>query len=191
MVATDITPAMLSEARRLAKDRNLNNLSYILSQAETLPFLDNSLELITCRTAAHHFIDIDLSVKEWNRVLSKNGVLIVADTISPENPDISNWMNQVELLRDPSHSRNLTKTEWIKLIESNNFSITDLKVTTVPMSFDDWVRRSGTQAVGIRYLENLFIDASDYIKKTFNIRGSNTLDIFFQWECIVIRAERL
>jgi len=59
------------------------------------------------------------------------------------------------------------------------------------MSFDDWVRRSGTQAVGIRYLENLFIDASDYIKKTFNIRGSNTLDIFFQWECIVIRAERL
>ena len=55
----------------------------MLAAAENLPFADNSLELITCRTAAHHFADINLSVKEWYRVLSKGGVLILADTIAP------------------------------------------------------------------------------------------------------------
>ena len=191
IIASDITPAMLSEARRLAKSRNLNNLNYILAAAENLPILDNSLELVTCRTAAHHFLDIKVSVKEWYRVLSKDGVLILADTISPENPEITDWMNHVELIRDPSHKRDLTKTEWIKLIQTNGFSITDLEVTVVPMGFEDWVRRSGTQEKEIDYLEDLFIKASPDIKKSFKITGSKRLNIFFQWECIVIRAEPL
>ena len=59
------------------------------------------------------------------------------------------------------------------------------------MRFKDWVRRSGTQAKEIDYLEELFVNASSDIKDSFNMTGSTKSDLFFQWGCIVIRAERL
>ena len=58
IVAADITPAMLRETRSLADQRGVTNLGYTLAAAEDLPFADGSLDLLTCRTAAHHFQDL-------------------------------------------------------------------------------------------------------------------------------------
>ena len=189
-LAVDITPAMLAETRKQVAERGLSNLDYVLAASETLPFRDGSLDLLTCRTAAHHFQDLSKAVSEWHRVMAPEAVLIMADTSSPEGGPTADWMNDVEKRRDPSHVRNLSPSEWIALLESKGFSITDTALTPVPMGFDDWVRRSGTPAPVVEGLRRDFLNASQDAVDAFRIRQDGEGSIHFQWTCVVARAIR-
>ncbi|WP_244500261.1 class I SAM-dependent methyltransferase [Methyloceanibacter superfactus] len=64
VTASDITPEMLQQARKLAKERGLNNVVAAQAQAGDLPFPDTSYHLVTCRLAAHHFPDPQSFVRE-------------------------------------------------------------------------------------------------------------------------------
>ena len=56
VIATDVTPEMLDQARSLHSERGAPQTELMLTAAESLPCRDGSLDLITCRTAAHHFL---------------------------------------------------------------------------------------------------------------------------------------
>ncbi|MGX4669169.1 class I SAM-dependent methyltransferase [Cerasibacillus sp. JNUCC 74] len=51
--ATDLTKEMLENTKKHLQ--SFKNFEYLIADAEQLPFLDHSFELITCRIAAHHF----------------------------------------------------------------------------------------------------------------------------------------
>ena len=190
MVAADITPAMLRETLSLADQRGVANLGYVLAAAEDLPFADGSLDLLTCRTAAHHFQDLAKAVAEWHRVLAQEAVLLLADTSCPEDPATAEWMNDIEERRDPSHVLNIPPSEWLALLEANGFRITDNALAPVPLDFDDWVRRSGTPASVVEGLRRDFVNAPSGAVKAFAIRQDETGSIHLQWSCVVVRAVR-
>jgi SAM-dependent methyltransferase len=181
---------MLRETRSLADQRGIANLGYALAAAEDLPFADGSLDLLTCRTAAHHFQDLGKAVAEWRRVLAPEAVLLVADTSCPEDATTAVWMNDIEERRDPSHVRNLAPSEWIALLEANGFQITDNALAPVPLEFDDWVRRSGTPASVVQGLRRDFVNAPSGSVEAFGIRQDGSGSIRFQWSCVVARAVR-
>ncbi|MFB3094116.1 MAG: class I SAM-dependent methyltransferase, partial [Dehalococcoidia bacterium] len=59
VIAADLTPEMLRQAQRLARERELDTkLEWTLAAAERLPFADNTIPVITCRYASHHFHDL-------------------------------------------------------------------------------------------------------------------------------------
>jgi SAM-dependent methyltransferase len=190
VLAVDITPAMLMETRKQVDQRGLSNLGYVLAASEQLPFQDGSLDLLTCRTAAHHFQDLDKAVSEWHRVIAPEAVLIMADTSCPEDGPTADWMNDIEERRDPSHVLNLSPSEWISLLESKGFLITDTALAPVPMEFDDWVRRSGTPEPVVEGLRRDFLNASPEAVEAFHIRQDDAGSIHFQWTCVVARALR-
>ena len=190
ILATDITSAMLGEARRLADQRGVGNLGCTLAAAEDLPFADGSLDLVTCRTAAHHFRDLPRAVAQWPMVLAPGGVLIMADTTAPEDPETALWMKGIEARRDPSHVRDLPPSEWLALLEANGFSITDTALAPVPLEFDDWVRRSGTPEAEVQRLRRDFESAPGGAIDAFQIRQDESGSVLFQWECLVVRALR-
>ena len=64
MIATDYAPTMLRSARAFIQSQDAPNVDFVPADAETLPFADNSFDLITCRIAAHHFPDIFRFVQE-------------------------------------------------------------------------------------------------------------------------------
>ena len=189
-LATDLTPAMLGEARRIAQERNLSNVSYALAAAEDLPFADGSLDLLTCRTAAHHFQDVERALATWCRVLRPDGVLLLADTTSPEDPETARWMHDIEVRRDPSHVRNLSSSQWLSLLEQHGFQVTDAAMTPVDLEFDDWVRRSGTLAQEVERLRSDFLKAPAGAAASFNIQTVEGGSIRFNWDCLVVRAIR-
>ena len=188
MLATDITPAMLREARLLAAQRSLANMTYTLAAAEELPMPDASLDLVTCRTAAHHFQDLPRAVAEWRRVLAPSGVLILADTVSPEEPDVARWMHDIEVRRDQSHVRDLTVSEWLALMEEHGLRATDTALTPVELEFDDWVRRSGTPSRDVEELRRDFLGAPPGAVAAFGIAQEHSGAIRFHWDCLVVRA---
>jgi SAM-dependent methyltransferase len=188
MVATDITDAMLQEARQIGAQRGLSNVRYALAAAEQLPFADGALDLVVSRTAAHHFRDIPQAVAEWRRVLAPDGVLILADTVAPEDPEIARWMHDIEIRRDPSHVWEPAPSRWLALLDTADFDITDSAITPVNLEFDDWARRSGTPASEVQRLRQDFLSASPDIVAAFDIRRADDDDIHFRWDCLVVRA---
>ena len=63
--------------------RGLSNITFAEMPAEKLPFPDASFDLVTCRTAPHHFADVPAFVAEVARVLRPGGVFGLVDNISP------------------------------------------------------------------------------------------------------------
>ena len=190
VVAADITPAMLAETRSLAGQRGITNLGYTLAAAEDLPFADGSLDLLTCRIAAHHFLDLGKAVAEWRRVLAPGAVLIMADTTSPEDASTALWMNDVEERRDPSHVHNLSPSEWLAFLDANGFQATDSTLTSVPHDFDDWVRRSGTPEPVVEGLRHDLMNAPPGAVDAFDISQEESGTIRFKWTCVVVRVIR-
>jgi ubiquinone/menaquinone biosynthesis C-methylase UbiE len=109
----DLTSAMLEQARLLAQQRNLSNLSWFQGEIETLPFSDNSFSVVLSRYAFHHFLNPGLVITEMSRVCHPGGKIMIIDAILP--PEKIDAYNRFEKLFDPSHNRALTMEEmqWL------------------------------------------------------------------------------
>ncbi|HBF60165.1 MAG TPA: methyltransferase type 11, partial [Methyloceanibacter sp.] len=97
--ASDVTPEMLAEVKRLAKERGLTNVVTRRANAQDLPFPDTSFHLVTCRLAAHHFPKPKDYVAEAARVLIPGGIFALVDNVSPDDADLSARYNAFEKLR--------------------------------------------------------------------------------------------
>jgi len=190
VVATDITPAMLSEAINICESRKISNVGFSLSAAELLPFGSESVDLVTCRTAPHHFKDLPKAVNEWHRTLEKGGTLIMVDTTAPEEKNAADWMNDVEVRRDPSHINNLSPTQWVSVLENEGFDIQETSLCSVPLEFEDWVIRSGTPLHQVNRLRDDFSRASQEIVDAFNIHRNEEGLLCFRWLAFVVKAVR-
>ncbi|HXG79347.1 MAG TPA: methyltransferase domain-containing protein [Methyloceanibacter sp.] len=141
VTASDITEAMLAETKRLASERGLANVRTARAAAEDLPFPDTSFDLVTCRLAAHHFRNPVTFVREALRVLMPGGVFALVDNVSPEDDTLARAYNGFEKLRDPSHGRCLSLSEWHRLLADAGFALTYSEVMDQEIAFDPWVAR--------------------------------------------------
>jgi ubiquinone/menaquinone biosynthesis C-methylase UbiE len=141
VIASDVTPEMLQVARGLAAKRGLSNVSFAEMPAEKLPFPDASFDLVTCRTAPHHFADVAAFVVEVARVLRPGGVFGLVDNISPHDPQAAAPYNEFEKLRDPSHGRCLSESEWVALITRAGLVLRHREILTKDIEFEGWVGR--------------------------------------------------
>ena len=58
VIGLDITPAMLDQARRLAAEREIRNVSFVEGDAAALPFPPASFDRVLVRSAPHHFVQM-------------------------------------------------------------------------------------------------------------------------------------
>ena len=187
VVASDITGPMLVETRRIGRDRGLTNLALVRNAAESLPFADGSLDLITSRAAFHHFEDLDLALDEVRRVLMPGGALVMADSVSPEDDAVGHWMNDVELRRDFSHVNNRPPSELEAMLADHGLNIAEREFTRIHLQFNSWAKRTGTSEEETGRLREDFLGASGEIIEAFQVRPVDG-DIHFSWPCLVLRA---
>jgi len=159
VIGIDLTPAMLSHASQLAEQRGLSNIEFQEGDAEALPFPDDHFDIITCRISAHHFSSPFLFLAESWRVLVKGGSFLLADTCSPDGL-VAPWQNEVEVLRDPSHVRNFTPSQWQEAMQKAVFTISEFSTDyRSQLEFGDWVRRAGCSPEAISHLLQRFEQA--------------------------------
>jgi ubiquinone/menaquinone biosynthesis C-methylase UbiE len=164
VIAFDLTPQMLEEVQRNAAERGITNLSVKQGAAEKLPYQDNSFEIVTCRLTTHHFADLPQALAEMARVLKPGGKLAIVDTTVPEDPTLDYQINEIEILRDPSHVRNYPASEWQAMLEKVGLRVQEIEPGYYDegrkMDFGDWTRRIGTSPENLDRLTGLFRHAS-------------------------------
>jgi len=185
VVGVDLTPGMVSEAHALREARGVTNLRFCLGDAEALPFRDGSFDIVTCRHASHHFPYLPLALAEMTRVVRPGGRVLLDDTCAPEDPGLAALMNEWERRRDPSHVADHPPSLLIHMLERAGLRVADTALTSVPLEFGDWTRRSGVPEAEAAALRESFVRASPDAAAAFGIRVGEG-DIHFSWDEIVI-----
>ena len=78
LTATDISPGMLTQLASTAGELGLDDVTTVVTEAETLPFADQSFDLVLGHAVLHHIPDLDRAFAEFKRVLRPGGSIVFA-----------------------------------------------------------------------------------------------------------------
>jgi ubiquinone/menaquinone biosynthesis C-methylase UbiE len=167
--ALDLTQQMLDQVARGAAERGLANVHCRLGDAESLPYPDSFFDVVTSRLCAHHFEDVPAFVREAARVLKPGGAFLLVDSLAAEDALKDTFFNAFELLRDPSHVRNYSRSQWHAMLGADGFDSETLGDWMLVQPFEDWVERIGTPPTGVAHLRFLFESAHPELRREFEI----------------------
>ncbi|MFC7062878.1 class I SAM-dependent methyltransferase [Halobacillus seohaensis] len=165
--ANDLTKDMLGNTAKHMQ--NLQNLHYVVADAEDLPFLEQSFDAVTCRIAPHHFPNPKQFVNEVHRVLKTGSYFLMIDNVAPQDEGLDHFYNSFEKMRDTSHSRALKISEWKNLLHESHFSLRRELTRKKTLPFDDWANRT-LDSKGVTKVENYFKQSSEEQSKYFHIK---------------------
>ena len=175
VVASDLTPEMLVQVKKLAAEKRFSNMETAIADAEKLPFSDRSFDLVTCRIAPHHFPNIAKFLAETYRVLKPGGVFALVDNVSPDaettpgftGPELHGaalGYNAFEKLRDPSHGRALPTAEWLELMAASGLELRHHEHAPKAMDFASWVKTMQVPVETVASLKGMLDKASPALK---------------------------
>jgi ubiquinone/menaquinone biosynthesis C-methylase UbiE len=138
VIGLDLTKEMLDEARRVAAEKSMVNVDWVIGDAARLPFADETFDLYTVRAAPHHFQDVDAFLTEAFRVLKPGRDAAFVDC-APPGP-ARDVLHEVEVRRDPSHVLSLTVDEWAERFERAGFTVEIASARELDWDYDEWMR---------------------------------------------------
>ena len=173
VVALDATREMMEEGRKAVEKDDITNVTFIEGDALNLPFEDDLFDVVGCRLCLHHFPDPGACVKEMTRVCKDGGTVIVIDIISDENKFISDEQNRLENLRDPTHTRFLTKSELVSIFmdcgitpffddQNNKGMLPALPTFTNVMDLKGWMQSTNTSSANQQVIEECILKELDH-----------------------------
>jgi ubiquinone/menaquinone biosynthesis C-methylase UbiE len=137
VIGLDLTKEMLDVARRLAAERRVLNVDWVLGDAAKLPFQDETFDLYTVRAAPHHFPDVDAFLSDAFRVLKPDRDAVFIDCAPPM--PARDVLHEVEVRRDPSHVLSLTVQEWVGRLQQAGFEVESAQARELDWNYEEWM----------------------------------------------------
>ncbi len=107
LTATDISPGMLAQLATTAKSLGIDDVTTVVTEAETLPFEDESFDLVLGHAVLHHIPDLDRAFAEFKRVLRPGGAIVFAG-------EPSRYGDRLAAL--PKRTGNLVAPAWRRVV---------------------------------------------------------------------------
>ena len=146
VLAFDMTPEMLDEARNAIDRKGLQNVRCEEGDARDLPYHDDTFDLVVSRLSLHHFTTPQVQLDEIARVCKPAHMVGIIDLLSPDNEALREVYNHLERLRDPSHTTALTRAQVISSMEAAGLSMILTDTRDIPVDFRRWVTMTGTDS---------------------------------------------
>lgn len=168
VIATDLTPEILKEAKKFTIEQDFD-IDFQFAEAEKLPFEAASFDIVTCRIAPHHFSNPEKFVKEAYRVLKPSGLFLLIDNIAPESMESAKWMNEIEKRRDHSHVEAYTASVWIQWMSQSGFDLQYFVRWHRTKNFQTWADRAQMPLKEKEGLEQDILNFSEKLKTYFKV----------------------
>jgi ubiquinone/menaquinone biosynthesis C-methylase UbiE len=158
VIGLDLTDAPLKIAERTRAARGLANVSFRAGDAEGLPFADGGFDIAVCRFAFHHFEAPERVLAEMCRVCRRGGTIAVEDLYASEIAARADYWNQIERLRDHSHTRALPISELIAMYTRAGVEIVRLYSDELIPDVEQWMAGAQTVADDAAQVRRLLED---------------------------------
>ena len=135
LVNVDLTPAMLAVSRRSHPRVLLLN-----ADAAKLPLATGSVDLVAGAQVLHHIHKPLPVLREMKRVAAPTGRVLIVDQCATERYEEAVAMNELEIVRDPSHAASRPPSAFRTLLRAAGLSILGERVVEVPERFSQWMR---------------------------------------------------
>jgi SAM-dependent methyltransferase len=178
VAAVDLSATMTAMVAAEAKRRGIVNLDVRQGAVEALPWPDESFDIVVSRYSAHHWRDVGAGLNEARRVLKPGGLAVFMDAYSPADPLLDTWLQSLELLRDPSHVRNLSLAQWRAQLSGAGLKPAEASTYRLRLDFAQWIARMNTPAPFVTAIRALQEKAASDVARHFAIEadGSFTID---------------
>jgi ubiquinone/menaquinone biosynthesis C-methylase UbiE len=181
---------MLAAARGHMRGRGAANVSFVAGDATALPFGDGAFDVVTCRTAAHHFPDVSAFVRQIHRVLRPGGSLLLQDILGHDDAAANAFILEVERRRDPSHVRSYRRAEWKAFLRAAGLTVMEEHLIWKIREWDEWTGRMRMTPDARRDLEAFVRGAPEACRAAFDFRLTPDRVVSFNDRQILLRADR-
>ncbi|QDV36132.1 class I SAM-dependent methyltransferase [Tautonia plasticadhaerens] len=146
VVGVDLSHEMIDRARRRC-ERFGGNATFLLGSIHD-PELSRfaPFDASVSRYVLHHIQDPLLFVVRQATLLRPGGVLVLSDHTTDPDPEARSWHQQVERLRDRTHTSNATPGELADLLTAAGLESVRMMEETFTLDFDEWFDRGSPQA---------------------------------------------
>jgi len=120
LTATDISPGMLKQLASTAAALGLDDVTTATTEAETLPFEDESFDLVFGHAVLHHIPDLDRAFAEFKRVLRPGGAIAFAG-------EPSRYGDRLAAL--PKRTGMLAAPVWRRLVGAEERAVAEAEIS--------------------------------------------------------------
>ncbi len=190
VIGIDFTEEMLAIAKQYKADNQIKNVAFESADVESLPFEDNCFDLVSCRFAFHHFLRPEKAMSEMTRVLKHGGKLVISDITSSEDITKSEYQNEMETIRDPSHVKHYRPSEIVQMLNDLGFDILHFEDWPADFVFDEWISMSDPGVESAKRVKKMMIDAMNNDLADLDIRLNDAGDLWFTYNTKIIIASK-
>ncbi|MDR3602609.1 MAG: class I SAM-dependent methyltransferase [Desulfosporosinus sp.] len=144
VVALDITPEMLAEAKIASSQEAISNITFRAEDVHNLSMSDCQFDIVASRFAVHHFFEVNRALREMCRVLKRGGKFYIFDCSVIDGAEPEKEMNRIELLRDSSHQCSYSPRLWDQLFKELPLTIDHTSLHKEQYELPLWFDRMGT-----------------------------------------------
>ncbi|MEO1645770.1 MAG: hypothetical protein AAFR67_11325, partial [Chloroflexota bacterium] len=137
------------------------------------------------------FPDVPKFVSEAVRVLKIDGMLVIQDHMLSEDSTIAQLTEAFETLRDPSHNRAYSQTEWMRMVIQSGIKITARHHLTKRHILLPWARRQGNNDATITKLRKMVANASEEAQAWMALEDWETDDATFVNHHLIIAGTKM
>jgi ubiquinone/menaquinone biosynthesis C-methylase UbiE len=133
-VAVDLTDGMLRQA---AKHHSHERL--LIADGARLPLKSNSMDLVASAQMLHHVFEPMPILKEMRRAAGDAGHILIVDQVATENYEEIHSLNELEILRDPSHATSRPPSAFRVMVLAAGLEVVDEKVVASEQRLSSWM----------------------------------------------------
>lgn len=160
--------------------RRPDNVALEPADPHTLPYPDDSFDLVVCGPSFHHLTHPRLVVKQMTRVARPGGRVVVEDIIASEQTVRARYQDRLERLRDRTHPGYLRLSQLVAFFGEAGLRLRSLQVRDLPREFNEWLVGGRSSPARIEHIHRLMVGAVEADLSGLDIRQVEDTIVFTQ-----------